>query len=70
VRGKAGDLASLKMDVAAIGFKVSGNEVEQGGFSSPVGTDKTGDRPLFDPERAPVDGLQAAESFGEMFDLE
>ena len=57
---------ALENDPAAVGFVMTGDEIEQGGFSGAIGSDESGDRSLLDCKRASGHSVDPAEAFGDI----
>src|SRR5215469_1974816 len=60
VRGQAGDLGFVEVDVAAVHPPVAGDHVEQGGLPGAVRPDQPGDTAAFDLDRAVMERLHPA----------
>jgi len=70
VRRESAKRFSVKTRVAARGRVNAGNEIEQRRLARAVRSDERDDFVRFHRERNIIDGENAAECFGEMFDLE
>src|SRR5262249_44028703 len=60
---------SLQQDTPLVGGKLSGNEIEQGGFPRSIRTDEPGNLALFDAAVHLMQCQQPAEAFGYVTDF-
>ena len=58
----AGDTFSVKNYLAAVGFVKAGYTVEDGGLTSSIGSDKTGDTVLINGKTEPIDDLKTCKA--------
>ena len=70
VRLEAGHIGAIEDDLAGIGRKVARNEVEECRLAGAIGADQPRDRAPLDPERAVVDGCEAAKMLADVPDVD
>ena len=61
------DVVTVENHTARVRPVNAGDEVEEGGLAGPVGADEPQYFPLFGIEGKIVDGLEAAETLGQIF---